>query len=168
MVKREAALDQEKDSNPKSWCLSFVGKAGNSRHTSSRRQTIEVVEDLLHVKKAIYEPDSIMKGYASADIYVSVNGGSETHLYMLDTNLPHSEVDLGSVDHLLFEKGSKVRFRVAFKGSVGGKVELHGESTKMAKQEWQTAWQHDEATNLCTKAYEIMKENMQEKVNSNK
>ena len=62
----------------------------------------------------------------------------------------------------------KVRFRVAFKGSVGGKVELHGESTNMAKQEWQTAWQHDETTSLCTKAYEIMKENMQEKVNSKK
>ena len=60
----------------------------------------------------------------------------------------------------------KVRFRVAFKGSVGGKVELHGESTNMAKQECQTAWQHDETTNLCTKAYEIMKENMQEKINS--
>ena len=47
-------------------------------------------------------------GYASADIYVSINGGSETHVYMLDTKLPNSEVDLGSVDHLLFEKGSKV------------------------------------------------------------
>ena len=47
-------------------------------------------------------------GYASADIYVSINGGSETHVYMLDTKLPHSEVDLGSVDHLIFEKGSKV------------------------------------------------------------
>ena len=38
----------------------------------------------------------------------------------------------------------------------------------MAKQEWQKAWQHDETTNLCTKAYEIMKENMKEKVNSKK
>ena len=62
MVKREAPLDQEKDSSPKSWCLSFVGKAGSSRHQSSRRQTIEVLEDLLHVKKAIYEPDSTIKG----------------------------------------------------------------------------------------------------------
>merc|ERR1712223_2311808 len=168
MIKREAASDQEKVSNSKSWCLSFVGKAGSSRHPSSRRQTIEVLEDLLHVKKAIYEPDSTIKGYSAADIYVSINGGIETHVYMLDTKLPHSEVDLGSVDHLLFEKGSKVRFRVAFKGSVGGKVELHGESTNMAKQVWQTAWQHDETTNLCTKAYEIMKENMKEKVDSKK
>ena len=47
-------------------------------------------------------------GYASADIYVSLNGGSETHVYMLDTTLLRSEVDLGSDDHLLFEKGSKV------------------------------------------------------------
>ena len=62
MVKREAALHQEKDTNPKSWCLSFFGKTGSSRHPSSRRQTIEVVEDLIHVKKATYEPDSIMKG----------------------------------------------------------------------------------------------------------
>ena len=53
-------------------------------------------------------------GYASADIYVSINGGSETHVYMLDTKLPHSEVDLGSVDHLLFEKGSKVSRRIYF------------------------------------------------------
>ena len=62
MIKIEAALDQEKVSNSKSWCLSFVGKAGSSRHPSSRRQTIEVVEDLLHVKKAIYEPETTMKG----------------------------------------------------------------------------------------------------------
>ena len=62
MVKREVALDQEEDFNPKSWCLSFIGKAGSSRHPSSRRQTIEVAEDLLHVKKAIYEPDSTIKG----------------------------------------------------------------------------------------------------------
>ena len=62
MVKREAGLDPENVSNPKSWSLSFIGKAGSSRHPSSRRQTIEVVEDLLHVKKATYEPDSIMKG----------------------------------------------------------------------------------------------------------
>ena len=62
MIKREAALDQEKVPNSESWCLSFIGKAGSSRHPSSRRQTIEVVEDLLQVKKAIYEPDSIVKG----------------------------------------------------------------------------------------------------------
>ena len=33
---------------------------------------------------------------------------------MLDTKLPHSEVDLGSVDHLLFEKGSKVSKKIYF------------------------------------------------------
>ena len=53
-------------------------------------------------------------GYASADIYVSINGGSETHVYMLDTKLPYLEVDLGSVDHLLFEKGSKVSKKIYF------------------------------------------------------
>ena len=62
MIKREAELDHDKDSNPKSWCLSFVGKAGSSRHPSSRRQTIEVFDDLLHVKKANYEPDSTTNG----------------------------------------------------------------------------------------------------------
>ena len=47
-------------------------------------------------------------GYASADIYVSLNGGNETHVCMLDTKLLSSEVDLNSSDYLLFEQGSKV------------------------------------------------------------
>ena len=47
-------------------------------------------------------------GHGSADLYVSLNGGSETRVYHFDTKLHEFEVDLDSIDHLLFEKGSKV------------------------------------------------------------
>ena len=42
----------------KNWSLVFTGSGGSSRHPTSRQQTIEVLEDVLHVKRAIYEPSS--------------------------------------------------------------------------------------------------------------
>ena len=46
----------------KPWRLVFTGNSGSSRHPSSRRQTVEVWEDTLHVKHAIYEPFSKTDG----------------------------------------------------------------------------------------------------------
>ena len=127
----------------KSWRLVFTGNAGSSRHPSMRRQTVEVWEDTLHVKHAIYEPCSktdgkslrrysfirifmylfkrqldtdvialhiwlIFLGYGIADLYMSVNGGGETHIYRFDTKTNALRADLDSIDHLTFEKGSKV------------------------------------------------------------
>ena len=46
----------------KPWRLVFTGNAGSSRHPSSRRQTVDVWEDTLHVKHAIYEPFSKTDG----------------------------------------------------------------------------------------------------------
>ena len=47
------------------WRLAFSGSAGTSRHPSSRQQTIEVCEDVLHVTKATYEPTSEKNGKSS-------------------------------------------------------------------------------------------------------
>ena len=47
-------------------------------------------------------------GYGIADLYMSVNGGGETHIYRFDTKTNALRADLDSIDHLTFEKGSKV------------------------------------------------------------
>ena len=49
-------------------------------------------------------------GYGIADLYMSVNGGGETHIYRFDTKTNALRADLDSIDHLTFEKGSKVVF----------------------------------------------------------
>ena len=41
---------------------------------------------------------------------MSVNGGGETHIYRFDTKTNALRADLDSIDHLTFEKGSKVVF----------------------------------------------------------
>ena len=41
---------------------------------------------------------------------MSVNGGGETHIYRFDTKTNALRADLDSIDHLTFEKGSKVKF----------------------------------------------------------
>ena len=41
---------------------------------------------------------------------MSVNGGGETHIYRFDTKTNALRADLDSIDHLTFEKGSKVMF----------------------------------------------------------
>ena len=41
---------------------------------------------------------------------MSVNGGGETHIYRFDTKTNALRDDLDSIDHLTFEKGSKVVF----------------------------------------------------------
>ena len=43
---------------------------------------------------------------------MSVNGGGETHIYRFDTKTNALRADLDSIDHLTFEKGSKVVFLV--------------------------------------------------------
>ena len=52
----------------------------------------------------------IFLGYGIADLYMSVNGGGETHIYRFDTKTNALRADLDSIDHLTFEKGSKVVF----------------------------------------------------------
>ena len=47
-------------------------------------------------------------GYGIADLYMSVNGGGETHIYRFDTKTNALRADLDSIDHLTFEKGTKV------------------------------------------------------------
>ena len=49
-------------------------------------------------------------GYGIADLYMSVNGGGETHIYRFDTKTNALRADLDSIDHLTFEKGSRVVF----------------------------------------------------------
>ena len=49
-------------------------------------------------------------GYGIADLYMSVNGGGETHIYRFDTKTNALRADLDSIDNLTFEKGSKVMF----------------------------------------------------------
>ena len=39
---------------------------------------------------------------------MSVNGGGETHIYRFDTKTNALRADLDSIDHLTFEKGTKV------------------------------------------------------------
>ena len=51
-----------------------------------------------------------VSGYGIADLYMSVNGGGETHIYRFDTRTNALRADLDSIDHLTFEKGSKVVF----------------------------------------------------------
>ena len=41
---------------------------------------------------------------------MSVNGGGETHIYRFDTKTNALRADFDSIDHLTFEKGSKVVF----------------------------------------------------------
>ena len=55
-------MNNKKVCKTQNWALSFTGNAGSSRHPSSRQQTIEVWEDTLHVKKAVYEPLSNAHG----------------------------------------------------------------------------------------------------------
>ena len=43
---------------------------------------------------------------------MSVNGGGETHIYRFDTKTNALRADLDSIDHLTFEKGSKVVFLI--------------------------------------------------------
>ena len=52
----------------------------------------------------------IFPGYGIADLYMSVNGGGETHIYRFDTKTNALRADLDSIDNLTFEKGSKVMF----------------------------------------------------------
>ena len=49
-------------------------------------------------------------GYGIADLYMSVNGGGETHIYRFDTKTNALRADLDSIDHLTFEKRSRVVF----------------------------------------------------------
>ena len=53
------------------------------------------------------QPNCIL-GFGSADLFVSLNGGSETRVHHFDTKLQEFEIDLDSIDHLRFEKGAKV------------------------------------------------------------
>ena len=143
MVNSNMVTKQENSSTSKSWSLVLIRKGGSSRRPSSQIQTVEVFEDILHVKTAVYEPASTsdgkiistwnqllfysknttyywnivgrlykcliyLVGYGSADLYVSLNGGSETQVYRFDTQLSEFEVDLDSIDYLKFEKGTKV------------------------------------------------------------
>ena len=52
----------------------------------------------------------IFSGYGIADLYMSVNGGGESHIYRFDTKTNALRADLDSIDHITFEKGSKVVF----------------------------------------------------------
>ena len=52
----------------------------------------------------------VFLGYGIADLYMSVNGGGETHIYRFDTKTNALRADLDSIDHLTFEKGAKVVF----------------------------------------------------------
>ena len=56
------AIEETSMKKTKPWRLVFTGNSGSSRHPSSRRQTVEVWEDTLHVKHAIYEPFSKTDG----------------------------------------------------------------------------------------------------------
>ena len=56
------AIEETNMKKTKAWRLVFTGNTGSSRHPSMRRQTVEVWEDTLHVKHAIYEPFSKTDG----------------------------------------------------------------------------------------------------------
>ena len=53
-------------------------------------------------------------GFGSADLYVSVNGGSETRVHHFDTKFREFDRDLDSDGNLKFTKGEKVCSTVNF------------------------------------------------------
>ena len=66
------AIQETSMKKTKPWRLVFTGNAGSSRHPSSRRQTVDVWDDTLYVKHAIYEPFSESDG-KSTSRYILIN-----------------------------------------------------------------------------------------------